>query len=71
MQRPSRRRGGRAEPGQAVRHPARSAPLLRLPLPIQLAYQQRATLTDHQPQPRVRALFDPAGHPFRLCHDLS
>ncbi|WP_404813969.1 VOC family protein [Kitasatospora fiedleri] len=30
-----------------------------------------AALTDHQPQPRGRVLFDPAGHPFRLCHDPS
>ena len=28
-----------------------------------------ATLTDHQPQPHVRVLLDPAGHPFCLCHD--
>ncbi|MEU3496717.1 VOC family protein [Kitasatospora cineracea] len=29
------------------------------------------TLVGHQPQERVRVLFDPAGHPFRLCHDPS
>ena len=28
-----------------------------------------ATLADHQPQERVRVLFDPAGHPFCLCRD--
>ncbi|OKJ09080.1 VOC family protein [Kitasatospora sp. CB01950] len=28
-----------------------------------------ATLAEHQPQPHVRVLFDPAGHPFCLCHD--
>ncbi|MFD7642107.1 VOC family protein [Kitasatospora sp. NPDC059795] len=28
-----------------------------------------ATLAEHQPQPHVRVLFDPAGHPFCLCRD--
>jgi catechol 2,3-dioxygenase-like lactoylglutathione lyase family enzyme len=28
-----------------------------------------ATVADHQPQPNVRVLFDPAGHPFCLCLD--
>jgi predicted enzyme related to lactoylglutathione lyase len=28
-----------------------------------------ATVADHQPQPNVRVLFDPAGHPFCLCRD--
>ncbi|MFJ8039021.1 VOC family protein [Kitasatospora sp. NPDC096147] len=28
-----------------------------------------ATLADHQPQRHVRALFDPAAHPFCLCRD--
>jgi catechol 2,3-dioxygenase-like lactoylglutathione lyase family enzyme len=28
-----------------------------------------ATLAPHQPQPHVRVLFDPAGHPFCLCRD--
>lgn len=26
-----------------------------------------ARLADHQPQPHVRVMFDPAGHPFCLC----
>jgi predicted enzyme related to lactoylglutathione lyase len=26
-----------------------------------------ATVAEHQPQPNVRVLFDPAGHPFCLC----
>jgi catechol 2,3-dioxygenase-like lactoylglutathione lyase family enzyme len=30
-----------------------------------------ATLADHQPQPNVRVLFDPAGHPFCLCLDVD
>ncbi|MFJ5884466.1 VOC family protein [Kitasatospora cineracea] len=30
-----------------------------------------ATLAGHQPQEHVRVLFDPAGHPFCLCHDPS
>ncbi|MFG2692817.1 VOC family protein [Kitasatospora sp. NPDC048407] len=30
-----------------------------------------STLATHQPQPHVRDLFDPAGHPFCLCHDPS
>lgn len=28
-----------------------------------------AVLAEHQPQPQVRVLFDPAGHPFCLCRD--
>jgi catechol 2,3-dioxygenase-like lactoylglutathione lyase family enzyme len=28
-----------------------------------------ATVADHQPQEKVRVLFDPAGHPFCLCLD--
>lgn len=28
-----------------------------------------ATVADEQPQPNVRVLFDPAGHPFCLCRD--
>ncbi|MGI5503341.1 VOC family protein [Lentzea sp. CA-135723] len=28
-----------------------------------------ATLAEHQPQPNVRVLLDPAGHPFCLCLD--
>jgi len=28
-----------------------------------------ARLAEHQPQPQVRVLFDPAGHPFCLCLD--
>ncbi|MFJ5921332.1 VOC family protein [Kitasatospora sp. NPDC092948] len=28
-----------------------------------------ATLAARQPQPHVRVLLDPAGHPFCLCHD--
>jgi catechol 2,3-dioxygenase-like lactoylglutathione lyase family enzyme len=28
-----------------------------------------ATLSDHQPQPHVRVLLDPAGHPFCLVRD--
>jgi predicted enzyme related to lactoylglutathione lyase len=28
-----------------------------------------ATVAEHQPQPNVRVLFDPAGHPFCLCLD--
>ncbi|MBM2623134.1 VOC family protein [Actinoplanes sp. LDG1-06] len=28
-----------------------------------------ATLSTHQPQPHVRVLFDPAGHPFCLVRD--
>jgi predicted enzyme related to lactoylglutathione lyase len=28
-----------------------------------------ATLAQHQPQPNVRVLIDPAGHPFCLCRD--
>ncbi|MER5640911.1 VOC family protein [Kitasatospora sp. NPDC002227] len=30
-----------------------------------------ATLAEYQPQEHVRVLFDPAGHPFCLCHDPS
>ena len=30
-----------------------------------------ATLATHQPQENVRVLFDPAGHPFCLCHDAE
>jgi catechol 2,3-dioxygenase-like lactoylglutathione lyase family enzyme len=33
------------------------------------AQQLGATLAEHQPQPNVRVLFDPAGHPFCLCLD--
>ena len=28
-----------------------------------------ASVADHQPQPDVRVLFDPAGHPFCLCRE--
>jgi predicted enzyme related to lactoylglutathione lyase len=28
-----------------------------------------ATVAAHQPQPHVRVLLDPAGHPFCLCRD--
>jgi catechol 2,3-dioxygenase-like lactoylglutathione lyase family enzyme len=28
-----------------------------------------AKMADFQPQPNVRVLFDPAGHPFCLCRD--
>lgn len=28
-----------------------------------------ASVADFQPQPNVRVLFDPAGHPFCLCRD--
>lgn len=28
-----------------------------------------AVVAGHQPQENVRVLFDPAGHPFCLCHD--
>jgi catechol 2,3-dioxygenase-like lactoylglutathione lyase family enzyme len=28
-----------------------------------------ASIADDQPQPNVRVLFDPAGHPFCLCRD--
>ena len=28
-----------------------------------------ATAAEHQPQPNVRVLVDPAGHPFCLCRD--
>lgn len=28
-----------------------------------------ATVADHQPQPHVRVLLDPAGHPFCFCLD--
>jgi catechol 2,3-dioxygenase-like lactoylglutathione lyase family enzyme len=28
-----------------------------------------ASLAESQPQPHVRVLFDPAGHPFCLCRD--
>jgi predicted enzyme related to lactoylglutathione lyase len=30
-----------------------------------------ATLAEHQPQPNVRVLFDPAGHPFCLCQEMD
>jgi predicted enzyme related to lactoylglutathione lyase len=30
-----------------------------------------ATLADEQPQPNVRVLFDPAGHPFCVCLDAD
>ena len=30
-----------------------------------------ATVAEHQPQPNVRVLFDPAGHPFCLCLDVD
>ncbi|MEV0235392.1 hypothetical protein [Nonomuraea sp. NPDC050786] len=37
------------------------------------AYPERctrgATVATEQPQDNVRALFDPAGHPFCLCRD--
>jgi hypothetical protein len=28
-----------------------------------------ATIADEQPNPNVRVLFDPAGHPFCLCRE--
>jgi hypothetical protein len=33
------------------------------------ALQAGATLAEHQPQPDVRVLLDPAGHPFCLFLD--
>lgn len=33
---------------------------------VEHAVAQGARLADHQPQPDVRVLFDPAGHPFCL-----
>jgi catechol 2,3-dioxygenase-like lactoylglutathione lyase family enzyme len=33
------------------------------------AVESGARLADHQPQPDVRVMFDPAGHPFCLFHD--
>lgn len=33
---------------------------------VEHALELGATLADSQPQPNVRVLFDPAGHPFCL-----
>jgi len=33
------------------------------------AVELGAVLAETQPQPNVRVLFDPAGHPFCLCRD--
>ncbi|MEY9892990.1 catechol 2,3-dioxygenase-like lactoylglutathione lyase family enzyme [Catenulispora sp. MAP12-49] len=33
------------------------------------AIELGATPATHQPQENVQVLFDPAGHPFCLCHD--
>ena len=36
---------------------------------VEAAVALGATAADHQPQPNVRVLLDPAGHPFCLCLD--
>jgi len=36
---------------------------------VEAAIALGASVAEHQPQPNVRVLFDPAGHPFCLCFD--
>ncbi len=38
---------------------------------VEEATRLGATVADDQPQPNVRVLFDPAGHPFCLCLDTD